>query len=230
METEEQLASGWLRPGIFGAMDGLVSNFALIMGVAGGTAALDSTSGIILAGLAGLAAGAFSMAAGEYTSVKTQAEYENAMVEAERLQIMADDAAERLQLAGYFTDLGINTEDAHKVANQVHEHLDQAVRAHALHEYGLDLDKPPSASLAAVSSFIAFAVGAVIPLVPYLLGAASPMWSIVVSLAGLFGAGAAVTAMTGRPWWFGGTRQLLFGVVAAGATYWIGWLVGGAFV
>lgn len=227
-EKKQKLASGWLRPGIFGAMDGLVSNFALIMGVAGGTAAAtDSTTGIVLAGLAGLAAGAFSMAAGEYTSVKTQAEYEFAVIEAERKDVTSEPEKERVQLAGFFVKLGAEEADALKVSEQIHRDTNLAVRAHALHEFGLDLEKPPSAMLAAVASFLSFTVGAIIPLIPYLVGAKSPWPAIIVSVIGLFASGAAVTAMTGRNWFYGGTRQLIFGLVAAGATYGIGMFVGG---
>lgn len=225
------VASGWLRPAVFGAMDGLVSNFALIMGVAGGAAAASvSSDAIVLAGLAGLAAGAFSMAAGEYTSVASQAEYERKLIDHERQEILDDAAGEEQQLAGFFEDMGLEPDDAITAAAQVHSNLDEAVRVHALHEYGLDIEKPPSAILAAASSFVAFACGAAIPLVPYLLGASSPLVSIVVSLIALFGCGAVVTQITDRTWWFGGTRQLLLGAAAAGLTYLIGLGIGGVVV
>jgi len=228
MEVDEGLDStgGWLRPAVFGAMDGLVSNFSLAMGVAGGSDP-GSTKPIILAGLAGLAAGAFSMAAGEYTSVASQAEYSKALIEFERQQILDDDAAEQEQLAGFFEEKGITADESRKAAAQVHDNIDDAVRVHALEEYGVDIDNLPSPLLAAFSSFISFAVGALLPILPYLLGASVAWPAIVVSLIALFGCGAIVTRVTNRPWWYGGIRQLILGAAAAGLTYLVGTAVGG---
>lgn len=228
MDTEESFnaTGGWLRPAVFGAMDGLVSNFALMMGVAGGSDP-GSTKPVILAGLAGLAAGAFSMAAGEYTSVASQAEYSRALVAFERQQILDDGEAEEEQLAGFFEDKGIGRDESRKAAAQVHDNLDDAVRVHALEEYGVDIYNLPSATLAAGSSFVAFAVGALLPILPYLLGADVAWPAIAVSLIGLFGCGAIVTRVTDRSWWYGGIRQLVLGAAAAGITYLIGTAVGG---
>lgn len=227
IEEPTDSTGGWLRPAVFGAMDGLVSNFSLIMGVAGGTAAASAGSEpIILAGLAGLAAGAFSMAAGEYTSVASQAEYSQSLVELERAQIIEDQEGEQEQLAGFFVNKGIDIDASRAAAAQIHDNLDDAVRVHSLEEYGVDMENLPSPTVAALSSFVAFAVGAVLPIMPYLVGVDVPLPSIIISLVALFGCGAIVTAVTNRPWWYGGTRQLLLGGIAALVTYWVGVAVG----
>lgn len=225
------ITGGWLRPAVFGAMDGLVSNFALIMGVAGGTAASvasgGSTQPIVLAGLAGLVAGAFSMAAGEYTSVKSQMEFALDQIEVERGEIERNADAEEAELAAMFVGQGVEEATAREVADQVHRDPEAAIKLHTLLEMGIDTDDLASPMLAAISSFFAFGVGAIIPLLPYLLGVVSPVIPIVVSLVGLFLFGALVTRITSVPWWFGGTRQLLLGSLAAGVTYLVGMWIGG---
>lgn len=217
------VTGGWLRPAVFGAMDGLVSNFALIAGVAGGS---GERSTVVLAGLAGLAAGAFSMAAGEYTSVASQAEHARAEIEVERVELRRNPEAEAAELAQMYVDRGLTPELAAEVARQLHRDPERALEVHTREELGVTLADLPSARLAAVSSFLAFAVGAFIPIVPYLLGAQTLLPAVVVSLVGLFAAGALVTRVTARPWWYGGTRQLLLGAVAALLTYGFGTLVG----
>lgn len=219
------VTGGWLRPAVFGAMDGLVSNFALIMGVVGGTSAGD-TKPIVLAGLAGLAAGAFSMAAGEYTSVASQSEFALAQIEIERDEIRDNNGAEMAELASMYVDKGVDEDVAREMAAQIHKDPEKAVRVHAREEFGVDVDDLASPMLAAVSSFLAFAVGALIPLMPYLLGVQSPWLAIGISLTALFGCGALVTRLTSRSWWFGGVRQLLLGGSAAGLTYLVGEAVG----
>lgn len=219
------VTGGWLRPAVFGAMDGLVSNFALIMGVAGGTRGGDS-SPIVLAGLAGLAAGAFSMAAGEYTSVASQSEFARAQVETERAEIEHNDVAEQAELAAMYVAKGLDRTLAREVAAQIHDDIDNAVRVHAREEFGVDTDDLASPGLAAASSFLAFAVGALIPLLPFVLGVGSVWPTVLVSLLALFACGAVVTKVTGRSWWFGGTRQLLLGALAAALTYLVGDLAG----
>ena len=217
------VTGGWLRPAVFGAMDGLVSNFALIAGVAGGGA---SRSVIILAGLAGLSAGAFSMAAGEYTSVASQAENAEAEIAKERAELRANPLGEQAELASTFVERGVEPDLAREVARQIHLNPDVAVEVHAREELGVTMDDLPSPMLAAVSSFLSFGLGAIIPVIPYLLGAEALMPVVIVSLLGLFVCGAVVTRLTSRPWWFGGLRQLTLGAVAAGLTYLIGNLVG----
>ncbi|HZY27471.1 MAG TPA: VIT1/CCC1 transporter family protein [Jiangellaceae bacterium] len=217
------VTGGWLRPAVFGAMDGLVSNFALIAGVAGG--GVDQ-SVIILAGLAGLAAGAFSMAAGEYTSVATQAELAEAEISLEREELRTNPDAEERELADMYVAKGLEPELAKEVARQLHLDPDRALDVHTREELGVTLGDLPSPRLAAASSFVAFAVGALVPVMPYLLGAQTLWPAVVVSLLGLFLTGAAVTRLTSRPWWYGGIRQLVLGSTAAALTYAFGNLVG----
>jgi VIT1/CCC1 family predicted Fe2+/Mn2+ transporter len=219
------VAGGWLRPAVFGAMDGLVSNFALIAGVAGGLGA-DHRSEVVLAGIAGLAAGAFSMAAGEFTSVASQSEHARAEIEVERREILANPRAEQAELAQMYVDRGIDRDLALAMAEQVHADPSLALQIHAREEMGIDPDRLPSPVLAAVSSFLAFAVGAALPVLPYVIGSASLVPSLIVSLLALFGCGAIVSRLTTRSWWFGGLRQLVLGGVAAALTFAIGNLVG----
>lgn len=220
------VTGGWLRPAVFGAMDGLVSNAALIAGVAGGTRDSSQTSTIVLAGLAGLAAGAFSMAAGEYASVASQSEAAEREVEKERREIIANPDAETAELAEMFVDKGIDPVLAREVARQVHVDVDNAVSVHSIEEFGIDPDDLASPVVAAVSSFLAFAVGALVPVLPYLFGATSLAPALVVTLLALFACGAVVTRLTSRAWWYGGTRQVLLGSAAFAVTYLVGMAVG----
>jgi VIT1/CCC1 family predicted Fe2+/Mn2+ transporter len=217
------VTGGWLRPAVFGAMDGLVSNFALIAGVAGGGAPRQV---VILAGLAGLSAGAFSMAAGEYTSVASQAESAEAEIAKEREELRSNPEGEMAELAAIYVERGVDPELADEVSRQIHRDPDNAVNVHAREELGVTLEDLPSPVLAAISSFVSFAIGAIIPVMPYLLGSDALLPGIVVSLVGLFAAGAVVTRFTSRSWWFGGIRQLVLGAIAAALTYGIGNLVG----
>ncbi len=218
------VTGGWLRPAVFGAMDGLVSNFALIAGVVGGTK--GDSQVVVLTGLAGLAAGAFSMAAGEYTSVASQAEYTAKEIEIERLEIIAKPRAEQAELAQMYVDRGIDRHLAEQIAEQVHADPQLAVEVHAREELGVDPDNLPSPNVAAVSSFLSFAVGAALPVVPYLLGANALWPALIISLTALFGCGAIVSRVTTRTWWYGGIRQMVLGGLAAALTYFIGDLVG----
>ena len=220
------VTGGWLRPAVFGASDGLVSNLALIAGVAGGTRAADSATAVVLAGFAGLAAGAFSMAVGEYTSVASQSEAAAHEVARERAEIIANPRGEQHELAEMYVAKGVDEELAHEVARQIHADVDNAVNVHAREELGVDPHDLASPMLAAVSSFIAFAVGALVPLLPYLFGADTLVPGLLITLVALFGAGAVVTSVTTRPWWYGGARQTLLGAVAAAITYGVGALVG----
>lgn len=217
------VSGGWLRPTVFGMMDGLVSNFALIAGIAG---ASSSSSQVALAGWAGLAGGAFSMAAGEYISVQSQNESTAAEIAVERHEIVTNAAAEQAELAQTFVARGVDREVAEKVAEQLSRDTDQAVLAHVQEELGVDPGQLPSPLTAALSSFAAFSVGAFLPLLPYLLGASTLLFSAVVAIVALFTAGALTSRFTSRSWWFGGLRQLGFGLVAAGVTYGVGSLFG----
>lgn len=222
------VTGGWLRPAVFGAMDGLVSNVALIAGVAGGTREIGNTTAVVLAGLAGLAAGAFSMAVGEYTSVASQSESALREIEIERAEIEANPEGEIEELAKMYVDRGLDQALARQVAEQFHRDVDIAVHAHAQEELGVDPDDLASPMLAAVSSFVSFGIGAFVPLLPYLVGASTLIPSLVVTLVALFICGAVVTQVTNRSWWYGGGRQMLLGGVAAGLTFLIGSAVGGA--
>jgi VIT1/CCC1 family predicted Fe2+/Mn2+ transporter len=220
------VTGGWLRPAVFGAMDGLVSNVALIAGVAGGTAASAGSQPIVLAGLAGLSAGAFSMAVGEYTSVASQAEAAEREISKERREILRNESGEKAELAAMYVAKGLTPELAAQVVDQIHLDPEQAVAVHAREEFGIDPGDLASPMLAAVSSFLAFAVGALVPLAPYLLGSTSVWPAVVVTMAALFVCGALVTQVTSRHWSFGGARQMLLGGAAAGITYLVGSLVG----
>src|SRR3954454_2140958 len=204
------VTGGWLRPALFGAMDGLVSNVALIAGVAGGTQG-DGTTAVVLAGLAGLSAGAFSMAVGEYNSVASQSEAAEHEINKERREIARNEAGEIAELAAMYIQKGLEPQLAQEVARQIHKDPETAVAVHAMEEFGIDPDDLASPMLAAVSSFVAFAIGALVPLAPYLLGATSVSPAVLLTMAALFACGAVVTQVTSRQWWFGGGRQMLLG-------------------
>lgn len=227
VHTHANVTGGWLRPAVFGMMDGLVSNFALIAGVAGGVSgAGGGTPTVVLAGLAGLAAGAFSMAAGEYTSVASQAELAQAELAVERRALIQTPEREQDELTRVYTDRGVDADLARQVVRQLSQHPDRTLVVHALEELGVDPEDLPAPFTAAAVSFLAFAVGAVWPLIPYLFGATNLLPSLIVSLVGLFLAGALVSQVTARSWWWTGTRQLLLGGSAAALTYAVGTLVG----
>jgi len=220
------VTGGWLRPAVFGAMDGLVSNLALIAGVAGGTRDASDSKAVVVAGLAGLAAGAFSMAAGEFTSVASQSELAEQEIAKERREIIANPKAEERELVEMYVEKGIDRRVAEEMAEQVHQDVENAVSVHAREEFGVDPHDLASPWLAAISSFLAFAIGALVPVLPYLLGAGSLIPGLVVTLVALFACGAMVTRLTARHWWYGGLRQMLLGGVAAGLTYVFGVMVG----
>src|SRR3954467_2949134 len=161
------VTGGWLPPAVFGAMDGLVSNLALIAGVAGGTRDHADSSAVVLAGLAGLAAGAFSMAAGEYTSVASQSEAAQREIDKERREIIANPVAEADELADMYVDKGLDRKLAQEVARQMQPDVDNAVAVHARERPGADPDDLPSPMASAVSSFLSFAVGAPTRRLPY---------------------------------------------------------------
>jgi vacuolar iron transporter family protein len=221
--THSDVAGGWLRAAVFGAMDGLVTNTALVAGVGGGGA---SAHAVVLSGVAGLAAGAISMALGEYTSVTTQNEQLDLEVAKERHELATNPTGELQELADLWEARGLEPPLARAVAEQLSQDPEQALRVHAVSELGLDPDEKPSPVTAAVSSFLTFAVGAVIPLLPFLLGAPVLWLALLCGGIGLVAAGAISARFTPRPWWSAGLRQLLFGAVAAGATYLIGLAIG----
>ncbi|MBA2951040.1 VIT1/CCC1 transporter family protein [Streptomyces himalayensis] len=223
--THRDVNGGWLRPAVFGAMDGLVSNLALITGVAGGSVAPGT---IVLTGLAGLAAGAFSMAAGEYTSVASQRELVQAELDVERRELRKHPKDEEKELAALYVSRGVEYGLAREVARQLSKDPEQALEIHAREELGIDPGDLPSPTVAAVSSFGSFALGALLPVLPYLLGATALWPALVLALLGLFLCGAVVAKVTARSWWFSGLRQLALGGAAAGVTYVLGNLFGTA--
>jgi vacuolar iron transporter family protein len=217
------VSGGWLRAASFGAMDGLVTNIALIAGVGGGGARPGT---LLLTGTAGLVAGAISMGLGEYTSVRTQNEQIAAELDKELHELTVNPDGEAAELVATWTARGLPVDLARQVADVLKDHPEQALRVHAQEELGVVPDELPSPWTAAGSSFVCFAVGALLPLLPYLAGLDQLWLSLVVGGAGLFAAGAVVGRFTARPWWLGGVRQLTLGALAAAATYGIGVLIG----
>lgn len=221
--SHSDVSSGWLRASVFGAMDGLVSNIALIAGIAAAGAPRQI---VVLTGLAGLVAGAISMALGEFTSVRTQNEQVASEVRTERLALARNPEGERAELTALFMRIGMDEQTAHAGALQVHADEERALRVHLTHELGLDPDETPSPWVASISSFVFFALGALIPLLPYLFGFDSLALSLLAGGVGLFAAGALATRFTSHRWWIGASRQLAFGGVAVAVTYIIGVLIG----
>jgi VIT1/CCC1 family predicted Fe2+/Mn2+ transporter/rubrerythrin len=217
--------SGTLRAIIFGVSDGLVSNLALVMGVAG---ASDQGSLILLTGIAGLLAGAFSMAAGEFISMQSQRELFERQISLERAELEAMPEEEQRELAAIYMAKGFPRHEAEHVAARMFEDRDRALDTLVREELGLDPDELGSPWGAAGGSFAAFAIGAVIPVVPYLFlsGTAAFAVSLGLSLVALFLVGAGVSLLTGRSLLFSGFRQLGIGAAAAAVTYAVGTLIG----
>jgi len=216
---------GALRASIFGVSDGLVSNLSLVIGVAG---ADPEGRFIILAGIAGLLAGAFSMGAGEYISVTSQRESFERQIALEKEELEEDPEEERRELALIYRAKGLRAEEADALAARIISDKDVALETLAREELGLNPDELGAPWTAAGSSFVAFAAGAVIPVIPFLFGDG---WlnfglSLLVSGIALFGIGAGVSLFTGRSAMYSGTRQLLIGAVAAAVTYTIGSMIG----
>lgn len=216
------VSGGWLRAATFGAMDGLVSNTALIAGVAAGA----SPQTVVLSGVAGLLAGAFSMALGEYTSVTTSNEQIDSEVKVERKAFRANPRGEKAELVQMLMQMGMTQPTATQATEELHRDENRAVNFHLVQELGIDPTEKPSPRIAAVSSFLMFAVGAIIPLIPYLLGFQSLVPGLVCGGVGLLVAGGAAARFTGRPVWLGSARQLVFGATAIAATYVVGHLIG----
>jgi VIT1/CCC1 family predicted Fe2+/Mn2+ transporter len=218
------VSGGWLRPAVFGAMDGLVTNVSLIAGVGGGG---GSRHAIVLTGLAGLAAGAFSMATGEYVSVSSQNELILAEVEKERDELRTNAVAEQAELAGMLRRRGISPATARIAAEEISRHPDKALAVHALEELGINPADLPSPYTAAAASLLSFAVGAIIPLLPFALGFNALGVALALSAIAAVAGGGVVARLTNRPFWKGALRQLVLGAFAAGITYLIGLAVGG---
>jgi vacuolar iron transporter family protein len=217
------VTGGWLRPAVFGAMDGLISNFSLISGFAGAQA---SRHLVILSGLGGLVAGAFSMAVGEYVSVASQGDLARAEIEVERYELRHNAAAEQAELAELYVSRGVDRALALEVSKQLSRDPDQALEIHSREELGVSAGDLPSPYVAAGSSFVSFSIGAVLPLLPFVFGASALWPAAILAGLGLMVAGTVVARITGRPWWYGGLRQLVLGAVAAGVTFAVGAAIG----
>jgi VIT1/CCC1 family predicted Fe2+/Mn2+ transporter len=217
--------SGTLRAAVFGASDGLVSNLSLIMGVAG---ASSNNQVIVLTGVAGLLAGAFSMAAGEYISMQSQRElFQNQIsLEREEMRVMPD--VEQEELSAIYRAKGLTESDANRIAASLMADPDMALDTKVREELGLDPNELGSPVGAATSSFAAFAIGALVPLLPFLLtsGQAAFVGGLALSFAALFLIGAGVSLVTGRGMLFSGVRQVLIGAGAATVTYLVGTIFG----
>jgi vacuolar iron transporter family protein len=221
--------SGTLRAAVFGANDGLVSNLSLIMGVAG---ASSNNQVIVLAGVAGLLAGAFSMAAGEYVSMQSQRElFEHQIaIEREEMRVMPD--VEEQELSDIYRAKGLSEADSDRIASSLMKDPETALDTKLREELGLDPNELGSPFGAAASSFAAFGLGAVVPLIPFLLttGPAAFVGGLVLSFVALFVVGAAVSLVTGRGILFSGTRQVVIGAAAATITYTVGTVFGATIV
>lgn len=215
-----------LRAAVLGANDGLVSNLSLVMGVAGATSGQNE---ILLAGSAGLLAGALSMALGEWISVKSSQELYERQMALEMDEIISNPEGELKEIALIFIAKGIPDAQAHKMAAKAMADKDHAHELLIKEELGINPeDLKSSAREAAITSFVLFAIGAIIPLAPFFWGGGYPAiaFSAAFSTLGLFIIGSAITLFTGKGVWFSGMRQVIFGLLAAAVTFGIGKLIG----
>jgi VIT1/CCC1 family predicted Fe2+/Mn2+ transporter len=215
-----------LRAGVLGANDGLVSVFCLVMGVAG--AGVDSQT-ILLTGFAGLLSGALSMALGEWLSVQSSRELYQHQIDIERDELASTPEEEKAELALIYQAKGVQADAAREMADRLL--ADEATALDTLAREELSIDPAElggSAWVAAVTSFVLFAFGAIIPVFPYLFwtGTTGIVVSAVISAMGLFAIGAAITLMTGRSAFYSGMRQVLFGMAAAAVTFGVGYVIG----
>lgn len=210
---------GWLRAAVLGANDGIVSTGSLVVGVA---AAQAATSEVLVAAVAGLVAGAMSMAAGEYVSVSSQSDTERADVERERRELAADEEHEQAELAAIYVKRGLEPALARQVAEQLMAH--DALGAHARDELGISPSGTPRPVQAAVASAASFAVGAAMPLLTALVAPREALIPLVagISLAVLAGLGAVAAAVGGAPMAMGAARVTLWGALALAATAAVG--------
>ncbi len=222
-------AGGNLRAAVFGANDGLVSNASLILGVSGGVAGAAGDSRLVLlSGAAGLLAGAFSMAAGEYISMRSQREMFEYQISLERDELKQYPKEEAAELALIYEARGLPSDEARRFADLLIANPEKALDTLAREELGLNPDELGSPLGAAVSSFLAFAMGAIIPLLPFLLlqGPNALYAAIAMTAVALFGIGAAISLFTGKNAGYGGLRMLFIGGIAGAATYLIGHWMG----
>lgn len=215
-----------LRAAVLGGNDGLVSNFSLVMGVAGAT---NGGAGVLLAGLAGLLAGALSMALGEWISVKSSQELFENQMQLEKEEIETNPEGEQKEIALIYMAKGIPEEQAQQMAANIMQDKTLAHEILIKEELGINAEEMKGSAIeAALYSFFLFSIGAVIPVSPFFFtqGATGIYISVALSAVGLFLIGAAITLFTGKSIWFSGFRQVLFGLLAAGITFGIGKLIG----
>jgi vacuolar iron transporter family protein len=215
-----------LRAAVLGGNDGLVSNFSLVMGIAGATA---GGQGVLLAGLAGLLAGALSMALGEWISVKSSQELFENQMQLEMDELETNPEGEEKELALIYMAKGIPEGQAHEMAADIMKDKDLAHQVLIREELGINPEElKGSAMEAALYSFFLFAIGAIIPVAPFLFTSGYPaiLFSVALSALGLFVIGSAITLFTGKSIWFSGMRQVIFGLIAAAITFGIGKLIG----
>ncbi len=229
LEGRHRTAGGnALRAAVLGANDGLVSNLSLVMGVAG--AAVGNRT-ILITGLAGMLAGAISMALGEWLSVQSSRELFTHQIETESAEIEQAPEEEAEELALIYEARGLKPQQARILADQIMENKESAIQTLAREELGIDPEElGGSAWEAALTSFILFTIGAIIPVAPFifLTGMTAVFVSIGFSVIGLFGLGAVITLFTGRKVLFSGMRMVIFGLIAAAVTFGIGHLIGGS--
>lgn len=216
---------GVARASVFGASDGLVSNVSLILGVAG---AQPGASVVRLTGIAGLIAGAISMAAGEYVSMRAQSELFERELEIERIELRRNPHVEFVELAQIYQARGVDPDTARRMAEEMMADPDRALEAHAREELGIDPNSLGSPVGAAVGSFFAFAAGAIVPLAPwfFLEGNSAVVASVILGALAAIVIGLALASFTHRRWFFSAGRQLLVATIAAGSTFLVGRLVG----
>jgi vacuolar iron transporter family protein len=215
-----------LRAAVLGGNDGLVSNFSLVMGIAG---ASSGQSEVLLTGLAGLLAGALSMALGEWISVKSSQELFENQMQLEMEELEANPEGEEKELALIYISKGIPEVQAMKMAKEIISNQDHAHEILVKEELGINAeDLKGSAMEAAITSFILFAIGAIIPVIPFFMfgGMKAVMISALLSAIGLFLIGSIITLFTGKSIWYSGFRQVIFGLFAAAITFGIGRLIG----
>ncbi len=216
---------GGARAAVFGVSDGLVSNVSLILGMAGAHASAGS---VRLAGIAGLIGGAFSMASGEYVSMRAQSELMQRELDVERRAILSDPEDERRELAALYRSRGVEPAMADELSVKMMRDPDLALETHAREELGYTPGQTGRPFQAALSSFVTFALGAFIPLLPWLFvdGTTAILWSVALGAVASLVVGAALSFFTGRWWLWSAGRQLLISTAAAGVTFSIGHLIG----
>jgi len=223
--SHRRVGMGAARAAVFGVSDGLLTNIALILGVAG---AHPAPGVVRLAGLAGLVGGAFSMAAGEYVSMRAQTELLQREIALEREALASDPDFERAELTDLYKRRGVDPGTARSMVEQVHADPEVALEVHAREEIGVDPQSLGSPPAAAAASFASFGLGALMPLFPWLFahGNGAVVASILLAALSSVAVGAALARFTERPWLLSAARQLLIGAATAGLTYGIGTLVG----